>query len=169
MRNPKVRSRLAVLIPGTVLGVAIFANFIQFGARVVLSAVLPSIIDDYSMSRDRIGLVLTLMWAVFALFELPSACRRPDRLFVLLGVVLVSVGFGWGGVIQSQFVDNFTNVERSSGFGVARTVYTLVGSLGSVTTGYLADRLDWSAAFGLLVVLLALGVGCIVFVNYADQ
>lgn len=87
----------------------------------------------------------------------------------MLGVVLVSVGFGWGGVIQSQFMDNFTDVERSSGFGVARTVYTLVGSLGSVTTGYLADSLEWSAAFGLLVVLLALAVGSLVFVNYADQ
>jgi MFS family permease len=72
MRNPDVRSRLAVLVPGTVLGVAVFANFSQFGARVVLSAVLPSIIDDYSVSRNRIGLVLTLMGAVFALFQLLS-------------------------------------------------------------------------------------------------
>lgn len=396
MRNPNVRSKLAVLVPA-VLGVAVLANFSQFGARVVLSAVLPSIIDAYSVSRGRIGFVLTLMWAVFALFQLPSgllgdqvgeqriiyvslgstavasallvfaptfnlfalgviflgagaglypvvssslltkrfperigqtlsvhamgvsfagvvvpvaavaisarfgwksslllgvvfavpslalfvlltpamaprsdrldretitlpelagrltrppvlyttllamvvmfvfqsfasffptflveyrsfsqasantafsavfvlsavlmpAIGRlsdvttrdgtlasamsvvtlglvlllvgPARLFGILGVVLVGIGFGWGGVLQSRFMDNFTDAERNSGFGVARTVYTLVGSLGSVTTGYLADIWGWSAAFGLLAVLLTLAVGSLVVVNVAGR
>jgi len=55
MRTPNVWSRLAALAPGAVLGVAVLANFSQFGAHVVLSAVLPSIIDAYSVSRAGSG------------------------------------------------------------------------------------------------------------------
>ena len=55
MQTPNVWSRLAVLAPSAVLGVAVLANFSQFGARVVLSAVLPSIIDAYSVSRAGVG------------------------------------------------------------------------------------------------------------------
>jgi len=138
-----------------------------FSAVFVLSATLMPLLGRLSdvTTRDvTLGSAMSVVTVGFALL-----LAGPARPFVLLGVALVGAGFGWGGVLQSRFMDNFTDAERSSGFGVARTVYTLVGSLGSVTTGYLAEGWGWSAAFGLLAILLVLAVASLLLVNYADR
>ena len=47
-------------------------------------------------------------------------------------------------------MDNLGDAERGAGFGLVRTVYMVVGALGSVVVGVLSDVAGWSAAFGLL-------------------
>jgi hypothetical protein len=59
-------------------------------------------------------------------------------------------------------MDHFPADERASGFGLVRTVYMLVGSLGSVVVGTLADTMGWFSAYGVVVVLVAVGVLSIV-------
>jgi dipeptide/tripeptide permease len=56
----------------------------------------------------------------------------------------------------------FDASERGSGFGMARTVYVLLGSVGNVVTGTLAERRGWVVAYGVVVVLMVVGVGLVV-------
>lgn len=72
----------------------------------------------------------------------------------VVGCSLVAVGMGFPGVLNSRFMDHLTTDERGQGFGLVRSVNLLVGSAGSTVTGVIADTLGWSAAFGLLPVLL---------------
>ncbi|SEH65565.1 hypothetical protein SAMN05192561_12211 [Halopenitus malekzadehii] len=61
-------------------------------------------------------------------------------------------------------MDDISDAERGPGFGLVRTVYTTLGATGSVVTGVTADVLGWTASFGLLAVIMAVGVG-----NYRGQ
>jgi len=68
-------------------------------------------------------------------------------------------------------IDLLSEAERGAGFGLVRTVYGVVGALGSVGTGLVADLLGWGAAFltlaGLLaVVFLALAANRIFALGY---
>jgi len=77
-----------------------------------------------------------------------------STLFLALGIGLIGVGISFGGVISSRIMDHLSDAERGTGFGLARTVFLLVGSLGSVVTGALADMFGWVSAFGLIIAML---------------
>lgn len=79
----------------------------------------------------------------------------------ILGCGLVALGMGFPGVINSRFMDHLAEGERGHGFGLIRTVNLLLGSLGSVVTGSLADVAGWTVAFGLLPVLLLVPLGMV--------
>jgi predicted MFS family arabinose efflux permease len=74
---------------------------------------------------------------------------------VVAAVPLVGVAMSWGAPVQSRFIDHLGEGERAAGFGLVRTVYMLLGATGSVVVGALADLSGWTAAFGVLAVLLA--------------
>jgi len=74
-----------------------------------------------------------------------------------LGVGLVGVGLTWGGAIQARFMREFGPEERGTGFGLVRTVFVFLGSVGNVLTGVLADVAGWPVAYGVVVGLLCLG------------
>lgn len=74
----------------------------------------------------------------------------PSSTFVFVAVLLVGLGMSWAAPVQSRFMDQFTEAERTSSFGLVRTVYMVLGSSGSVVVGMLADGFGWTAAFGLL-------------------
>lgn len=57
----------------SVLAVATYAHFIQLGVRLVLSPLVPSIVQTYQVMKGSVGFVLTGMWAVFALQQHPGA------------------------------------------------------------------------------------------------
>lgn len=81
---------------------------------------------------------------------------------VVGGVCAVGVGMSYGGAVQSLFMRRFDADERIAGFGTVRTVYMLLGSLGSVVTGTLAEWYGWGVSFGSVAALLAVTV-CVVF------
>lgn len=74
---------------------------------------------------------------------------------VIAAIPLVGIAMSWGAPVQSRFIDLLSSAERAAGFGLVRTVYMLLGSLGSVVVGSLADIAGWAIAFGLLVGLLS--------------
>lgn len=78
-----------------------------------------------------------------------------------VGTVLLGAGISWQGVLNSRFMDQFSDAERGAAFGLVRTGFLLVSSLGSVTTGALAGTLGWAVAYGTVAALLALGTGLI--------
>jgi len=70
--------------------------------------------------------------------------------------VLLGIGLGWGAALLPRFMDHLSAAERGAGFGLVRTVYGVVGALGSVVTGTLADLFGWGVSFGFLAVLLTI-------------
>jgi MFS family permease len=79
----------------------------------------------------------------------------PHLLSALVGVVLLALGTHCLPVVQARFYDHLSTAEQSSGFGLVRTTYMIVASLGSVTVGVLADLYGWGASFAALGCLLA--------------
>lgn len=74
---------------------------------------------------------------------------------VVVGVSLVGVGMSFGAALMPRFLREFTAEERNAGFGLVRTIYMIVASLGSVVIGSLADGFGWTVSFGFLAALLA--------------
>ncbi|MWV65573.1 MFS transporter [Halorubrum sp. JWXQ-INN 858] len=85
-----------------------------------------------------------------------------------IGVAVVSIGIGLGMAVtvEPRFMDELSEREQGVGFGVVRTVYLVISSLGSVVVGLLADAAGWAAAFWVLVALLV-AVLCALVVNAA--
>jgi YNFM family putative membrane transporter len=74
---------------------------------------------------------------------------------VVAAIPLVGVAMSWGAPVQTRFIDHLSETERAAGFGLVRTVYMILGSLGSVVVGALSDVAGWAVAFGALAALLA--------------
>lgn len=129
---------------------------VVFGAVMVISVVSLPVLGRLS---DRFPRDLTLAGTMavggtgITLFLLEGGLSP-----LLAGVCLAGVGFGWGGVLHSLFMDHLPADDRASGFGLVRTVYMLFGSLGSVVVGTLADAAGWRVAYGFVVALVAAGV-----------
>jgi MFS family permease len=73
----------------TVLAAVAGGNFVQLGARLLLSPVVPLVLLEFDTSKSVVGAALTGMWAVYALAQFPSgvlADRYGERRLVLLGV-----------------------------------------------------------------------------------
>ncbi|PSQ66484.1 MAG: MFS transporter, partial [Bacteroidetes bacterium QH_1_61_8] len=74
---------------GAVLGTCTLAFFATMAARLVISPVVPSISDAFSVSNGAIGLALTSMWLGYALSQFPSgllADRYGERRIILVAV-----------------------------------------------------------------------------------
>ena len=72
----------------------------------------------------------------------------------IVSVSLAGLSMGWGAALMPKFMDHLDDHERSSGFGLVRTVYMMLGAAGSVVTGLVADLLGWTVAFLGLTLLL---------------
>ena len=72
----------------------------------------------------------------------------------IVSVSLAGLSMGWGAALMPKFMDHLDDHERSSGFGLVRTVYMMLGAAGSVVTGFVADLLGWDVAFLGLALLL---------------
>ena len=72
-----------------------------------------------------------------------------------LGVAVVLAGFGssFFSAIDPRFMDALSEAERGAGFGLVRTVYTVIGSAGSVGVGLAADLFGWGVSFSILALL----------------
>lgn len=80
------------------------------------------------------------------------------------GVCVFGVGLTWGGALQSRFMREFADDERGTGFGLTRTLMVLLGSVGNVATGTLAEVAGWPVAMGVVLVLLVVA-GTLVLAN----
>jgi len=84
-------------------------------------------------------------------------------LLVIPAALILGLGLSWGGVLNARSTDLFSSSDQATGFGMIRTIALLVGSLGSVVTGTLADSFGWPVAFGFvaglhLIAVASLGV-----------
>lgn len=70
-----------------------------------------------------------------------------------LGVIMTGIGSGFFSAIDPRFMDALTPRERGTGFGLVRTVYTVLGAAGSAGVGITVDLFGWAAAIFSLAFL----------------
>lgn len=125
---------------------------VAFGVFFLFSALLQPVMGLVSdrLSRDVVlfGALLLVAGSLGVLLLRPTATQ------VIPVLVLLGIGSSWAGVIQAKFMDALPEANRGSGFGLVRTIYLLVGSLGSGVTGTIADTVGWPQAMGLIGGLL---------------
>lgn len=76
----------------------------------------------------------------------------------VVAITFVGLAMSWGAPVQSLFMDALSDAERGTGFGLVRTIYMILGALGSVVTGVIVDVAGWDAAFGVLAGLMAVSL-----------
>ncbi|SEW25278.1 MFS transporter [Natrinema salifodinae] len=106
-------------------------------------------------ASDRYGRqVVTAVCMAFSVAGFALLIAVPGPVAVVAAVLLLGIGLGWGAALLPRFMDHLSATERSAGFGLVRTVYGVLGALGSVVTGTLADLFGWAVSFGFLAALL---------------
>ncbi|THE65737.1 MFS transporter [Salinadaptatus halalkaliphilus] len=141
----------------TLAGV-VFSSY--FVVQAVTKPVLGSLSDSYGRDSVIVGCMVTTVLGLVLFVAVPGA------LAVVAAIVLVGTGLGWASAVEPRFMDELGDRERSAGFGLVRTVYLVVGSLGSFAVGLFADAFGWAVSFGVLVCLLSL-VAVAVVINGA--
>lgn len=133
---------------------------LAFAGLFVLSAAGLPVLGRLS-DRFRRDLVLGIAFTVSA--SAMALLLVGDGLFTIgIGVVFLGGGMGWAGVLNSRFMDLFGARERGTAFGLVRTIFLLLGSMGSVVTGTIVDIAGWPIAYGLVGGVLLLGPVAIV-------
>ncbi|AZH26957.1 MFS transporter [Haloplanus aerogenes] len=152
------------------------------GGRLVLSPLLPSLIDDLAITPFRAGIALSVLWGLYALGQFPSG-RLSDRLtrktllvagltiaaagfavlavavsypLFLLGAAVVGVGAGLYPTAARALISDHFEAKRGGAFGL----HTASGDLGGgVAAGLAVAALavaTWRAAFLPVVAVLVL-------------
>jgi predicted MFS family arabinose efflux permease len=166
-------------------------NFAQFGVRLLLGAVVPLVLSTFGTTKSSVGLALTGMWAVYALFQFPSgifADRYGERPLLLVGLFGTTVGAALVAVAPSMLLYGVFAVVLGAGTGlffspaialVSRLYEEHGGALGTVTASgaiagvvypvagsYVATRFGWRVAVGIgAVVALPVLLTTLVFVS----
>ena len=178
-------SRPAILLP---LFVATLGTYVAQG---VISFLPTFLVDFRGYTPEFAGVVFSGFFVVRAVAQVGIG-RLSDRVgrdaaigAAMLGGALGAVGFvvapGVAGVavaatlsgigssffsaIDPRFIDALGDAERGAGFGLVRTVYTVIGSAGSVGVGLAADLFGWGVSFGTLAALF--GVALLALVGNA--
>ncbi|AXR77869.1 MFS family permease [Natrarchaeobaculum sulfurireducens] len=128
----------------TAAGIAFSAFFV---VRAASQVVLGRASDAYG--RDAVIGGSMLAGAI----GLPLVVFGPGLAAVAGGVLLAGLGSSFFSAIDPRFMDVLSVEERGTGFGLVRTVYTVIGAAGSAGVGLTADLFGWPVAFGTLAVL----------------
>lgn len=164
-----------------VLPACIVAYFAVRFTQVVIGPIVPNVIETFDVSRSAIGLVLTGMWATYALSQLPSgilADRFGERQIVLtaLGIVLAAtlglavaptfLVFGIGvltlGVGAGIYYNPATALldrefeKTGRTIGIHRIGGQVAGVVAPVAAAILGVRYGWRVTVSLGLVLTAL-------------
>ncbi|MFB6301113.1 MAG: MFS transporter [Halobacteriales archaeon] len=103
---------------------------------------------------DRLGRQLTIIGTMLAGvtgYGLLTGFRGLP--IVLVGTACLGIAMSWIPPIQSRIMDLLDAGERGVGFGAVRTIYILLGSVGTTVVGTATDQVGWGVGFGLLGLL----------------
>ena len=142
-------SRLSATISGAVFS----AYFITQGvAQVGVGAV-----------SDRYGSDVTIVGCLgLGILGLGLFVLRTDLVSIAMATLLVGVSLSVNAAVIPRFFEEFSEDERGAGFGLVRTTYMVLASLGSVAVGFLADTFGWSISFGFMMGLFAVVIAGLV-------
>lgn len=160
------------------LVLALAAYFFTLFARLVISPVVPDIINAFNASKSEIGLALTAMWAAFALIQYPGGIlgdRYGEKSVILAAIIITGVAgllvaiaptygvfvvvvilLGVGAGLYppsgtSLLAKRFQRTGQVLGLHVAGA--NLAGLVAPVAAAFVAVRYGWRAAPLLIVAL----------------
>lgn len=134
---------------------------LYFGTVAVLQPVAGWLSDRHGRTAVTGG---TLLAGVVGF----GVLARPAPVAVLVaGVVLAGASMTWGAPLQALFVDRLEESARGTGFGFVRTVYLLVGALGSTVVGAVVTVAGWTVGVASLAGLLGVGLVGLATVAFA--
>lgn len=155
----KLKYRYVVLIT------VVLAEFSQIGSRLIISPLVPDIISSFEISKGRIGLALTAIWATYAVMQFPSGLlgdRFGERSVILAAIGLSALGSFLLAMSPSFAIFGIFAVLLGAGTGLFYPVAASYLSkhfdnrgvaLGALTAG--------GAAAGLIIPAVAAWVGSI--------
>ncbi len=118
---------------------------------------------------DRIGRDLTLaVCMATGVVGFGTLVAMSGTAAMIAGVAVVGIAMSFGPALMPRFLREFSAAEQNTGFGLVRTVYMIVASLGSVVVGLFADLFGWVVSFGFLAATFAV-VCCLLSVNRAFE
>lgn len=131
-----------------------------FVARGGFQLVVGHLFDEYG--RDlALGLCMVASAGGLALFV-----YGPGFGAVLGAAALAGLGAAYFPALDSRFLDVIGEEEKGAEFGLVRTIYVVLSSMGSVSVGLLADLYGWPTAFTVLAGLSSLVVAALL-VNWS--
>ncbi|AHG02991.1 lactate dehydrogenase [Halobacterium sp. DL1] len=158
----------------TLLGLTMTAFFGTYVARLVVSPLIPDIMLTFDVSKSAVGLVLTGMWAAYAVMQFPSGIlgeKYGERTIIVASLLLTGVGslllaaapsfpaFALFGVFlgvgaglyfpaaATLLTNRFENVGQALGFHNMGA--PLAGLLTPVAAVFVATQFDWRVAITL--------------------
>lgn len=158
---------------GQILGAVAFGWFLALGIRLAVPALVPYIRSDFGIGLTTAGMLLSVLWVCYALFQLPGGIlgdRIGERNILTGGVVLVIlglvvsilaptiailfVGIGLIGIATGLFATTrftiLTDIFPDRG-ATAIGISSAAGNVGTVTLpvamGFLAAEFSWWAGF----------------------
>jgi len=111
----------------TVLAVAVLANFTQQGTRLLISPMVPNIIDAFGTSKSAMGVALTGMWAAYAVFQYPSGVfgdEYGERTVIVVSLALTGAGSVLLGLAPSFLLFSLFAILLGAGTGLYFTAAT---------------------------------------------
>lgn len=154
-----------------ILAAVTYANFSQLGVRLVLSPLVPSIIATYHASKGDVGVVLTAMWAVFALQQyqgdvlsdsygerrvlvtalglatLASVAPATAPTFVVFGSAALALGAGAGLYVPAAVTLLDRPFEKTGqALGTHLAGGSVAGIVVPVVTSVVGSRYGWRSA-----------------------
>lgn len=150
--------------------------------RLLLPPLLPTITAELQLTKSQAGIVLSTMWAFFAILQFPAG-RLSDRLsrstilvagllvmisgfgilsivpsylLLLVGVAFIGAGSGLYIVSMRAFISDLFTARRGQAFGVNTAAGMMGGILAAGLTTVIATAFDWRIAFVPLIAILAL-------------
>jgi predicted MFS family arabinose efflux permease len=107
------------------------------------------------------GVVLPMIIATLAL---AFVVLVPTGMWVFLGLAVLGFSVTWSGSLQARLLNDLSEDARATGFGLSRTAFVLLGSVGNAVTGTVADTVGWTAAFASVDAVLLVGI-CLLIGN----
>ena len=126
---------------------------VLFVGAMITMPVSGSLGDRFSYVPVAVGgLVLSLIGLVVLIFA-------SSVVVVLLGVLCFGLGiWAFPPVIQAHLMTRFPDDSMGGDYGVFKTVYAGVGSLGPAYVGFVAGLFDYTSAFLGLIVFLVVAI-----------
>ncbi|WP_205411009.1 MULTISPECIES: MFS transporter [Halorussus] len=135
-------------------GLATMGFALFFVAATVVMPLAGNLGDDIGHVPVAVGGILLGVVGLIGMLLAPTVPT------ILLSIVVFSAGLmAYPPVMQAHLMDVFPTGDVGGDFGVFKTVYTAIGSLGPTYAGVVAERTGFAVAFGSTAGFLLLGAG----------